>query len=112
MKRGITLICLQVSIVEEPSSEPRETKPANLVALKTSASSLRDTIMQAEREAVWSGKGKAVKNLDKQRKNLEQLEERMVLALPHLLLQVKHDSYKQIFEETKDNQVLFPIFCF
>ena len=40
----------QVLIVEEPSSEPRETKPANLVALKTAASSLRDTIMQAERE--------------------------------------------------------------
>jgi hypothetical protein len=32
--------------VEEPSSEPRETKPANLVMLKTAASSLRDSIMQ------------------------------------------------------------------
>ena len=32
--------------MEEPSSEPRETKPANLVLLKTAASSLRDTILQ------------------------------------------------------------------
>ena len=36
----------QVLIVEEPSSEPREAKPANLVMLKTMASSLRDTIVQ------------------------------------------------------------------
>ena len=37
---------LQVLIVEEPSSEPKETKPANLVMLKTAASSLRDSIVQ------------------------------------------------------------------
>ena len=37
---------LQVLIVEEPSSEPKEAKPANLVMLKTMASSLRDTIVQ------------------------------------------------------------------
>merc|ERR1719410_196958 len=36
----------EILIVEEPSSEPRETKPANLVALKTAASSLRDSISQ------------------------------------------------------------------
>ena len=32
--------------MEEPSSEPKETKPANLVMLKTAASSLRDSIVQ------------------------------------------------------------------
>ena len=39
---------LQVLIVEEPSSEPKETKPANLVMLKTAASSLRDSIVQVK----------------------------------------------------------------
>merc|ERR1719410_2839006 len=37
----------EILIVEEPSSEPKETKPANLVMLKTAASSLRDSIVQA-----------------------------------------------------------------
>jgi hypothetical protein len=32
---------MQALIVEEPSSEPRETKPANLVQLKTSTTALR-----------------------------------------------------------------------
>ena len=40
------MMLLQVLIVEEPSSEPKETKPANLVMLKTAASSLRDSIVQ------------------------------------------------------------------
>jgi hypothetical protein len=34
-------VCVQALIVEEPSSEPRETKPANLVQLKTSTTALR-----------------------------------------------------------------------
>ena len=40
------MMLLQVLIVEEPSGEPKETKPANLVMLKTAASSLRDSIVQ------------------------------------------------------------------
>jgi hypothetical protein len=35
---------VQALIVEEPSSEPRETKPANLVQLKTSTTALRWSI--------------------------------------------------------------------
>ena len=35
-------------IVEEPSSEPKETKPANIVALKTGAAALRDQIVQVQ----------------------------------------------------------------
>ncbi len=37
-------VCVQALIVEEPSSEPRETKPANLVQLKTSTTALRWSI--------------------------------------------------------------------
>ena len=79
----------EVKITEDPEEEPKETKPANLVSLKTTASSLRDTIKQSERELIWSHKKKFDgKNLDKLRRNLGQIEAQMVLALPHLLLQV------------------------
>lgn len=75
-------------IVEEPSSEPKENRPANLVALKTAASSLRDSIMQAEKEEEWRGKGRSAgKNIVKLRRNLAELEAQLVLASPHLLFQ-------------------------
>ena len=79
----------QILIVEEPSSEPRETKPANLVALKTAASSLRDSINQSEKEEEWRGKGRSnLKSIDKLRRNLAELEAQLVLASPNLLFQV------------------------
>ena len=79
----------QILIVEEPSSEPRETKPANLVALKTGASSLRDSINQSEKEEEWRGKGRSnSKSIDKLRRNLAELEAQLVLASPNLLFQV------------------------
>lgn len=88
----------EVLIVEEPSSEPRETKPANLVLLKTAASSLRDTILQAEREAEWQGKGRGGSGIsnkvEKHRKALNELEAQLVLASPHLLFQVASKSGK------------------
>jgi hypothetical protein len=37
-------IIFQLLIVEEPSNEPKENAPANLVALKTQTSSLRDQV--------------------------------------------------------------------
>jgi hypothetical protein len=37
-------INFQLLIVEEPSNEPKENAPANLVALKTQTSSLRDQV--------------------------------------------------------------------
>lgn len=86
---------MQVLIVEEPSSEPRESKPANLVALKTNASCLRDSILQAEREEEWRGgrgRGGAGRSLEKQRKSLAELEAQLVLASPHLLFQVERDA--------------------
>ena len=79
--------------MEEPSSEPRETKPANLVALKTAACSLRDTISQSEKEEEWRGKGRSNgKNIDKHRRQLAELEAQLVLASPHLLFQVTTHS--------------------
>ena len=86
------LLCLpQALIVEDPSTEPKETKPANLVLLKTNASSLRDGILRAEKEDEWRGKNSRVgnnKNTEKQRKNLAELEAQLVLASPNLLFQV------------------------
>ena len=81
---------MQILIVEEPSSEPRETRPASLVSLKTSASSLRDSILQAEKEEEWRGRGRGgAKNIEKLRRQLAELEAQLVLASPHLLFQVR-----------------------
>merc|ERR1719410_116952 len=83
----------EILIVEEPSIEPKENKPANIVALKTSASSLRDVIMQAEKEEEWRGKGRGGgKNIEKLRRQLAELEAQLVLASPHLLFQVSSKS--------------------
>ncbi len=44
------LLFSQALIVEEPSSEPRENNPANLVSLRTQASALRDQIHRIDKE--------------------------------------------------------------
>ena len=89
MKKDYSKIYFQILIVEEPSIEPRETRPANLVSLKTSASSLRDSILQAEKEEEWRGRGRGgAKNIEKLRRQLAELEAQLVLASPHLLFQV------------------------
>ena len=79
-------------IDESASIEPKETKPANLVALKTTASSVRDTIMHAERESEWSRKGTNA-NITKHRRNLKNLEGQLVVALPQLVFQVTFDFF-------------------
>ena len=40
---GLPLL-FQLLMVEEPSNEPKETSPANLVSLKTQTASLRDQV--------------------------------------------------------------------
>lgn len=81
-------------IVEEPSTEPKETKPANLVALKTHAATYRDSIMRADKEDEWRGKNDKGqnRNTEKQKKNLAELEAQLVLASPNLLFQVSSKS--------------------
>ena len=77
--------------MEEPSSEPKETRPASLVSLKTAAASLRDSILQAEKEEEWRGRASSrgqAKNIEKLRRQLAELEAQLVLASPHLLFQV------------------------
>ena len=49
----------QALIVEEPSTEPKESNPANLVSLKTQASALRDHIYRIEKEEEMKGGGKS-----------------------------------------------------
>ena len=53
------LFCSQALIVEEPSSEPKESNPANLVSLKTQAASLRDQIYRIEKEEEMKGEAKS-----------------------------------------------------
>ena len=91
-------VLFQALIVEEPSSEPRESSPANLVSLKTSTAALRDQIYRLEKEEEWkhgarkSSNGLSLagsKSTEKQRKKLAELEAQLVLASPSLLFQVR-----------------------
>ena len=95
--------------MEEPSSEPRESSPANLVALKTQATALRDQIYRLEREEEFksggrrasasstsnggSGSGGSVtrqsKATEKPRKKLAEVEAQLLLASPGLVFQVR-----------------------
>ena len=56
------LITFQALIVEEPSSEPKESNPANLVSLKTHAAALRDQIYSIEKEEEMKGEAKSAGN--------------------------------------------------
>ena len=103
-------------IVEEPSTEPKESNPANLVSLKTQASALRDHIYRIEKEEEMKGEGKPghrrhsnlhsttgsigsdslasnsqpfnSKASRKHREKLAVIEADIVLAAPQLLFQV------------------------
>lgn len=50
------LLYFQALIVEDPSIEPRESNPANMVSLKTQASALRDQIYRIEKDDEWKGR--------------------------------------------------------
>lgn len=92
--------------MEEPSSEPRESHPANLVSLRTQASSLRDQIHRIEKEEEVKGtlnnrrtSNSSIANLkatEKPRKKLAEVEAQLVLALPSLVFQV---NILKIFKE-------------
>ena len=106
-------IFLQALIVETPSSEPKESSPANLVALKTQTSELRDQIRRIEkdedfkhssRRSMASGQAGsggsthplALKATEKHRKKLAELEAQLVLASPSLLFQVSQVHKKDV----------------
>ncbi|XP_013164778.1 PREDICTED: active breakpoint cluster region-related protein isoform X2 [Papilio xuthus] len=86
----------EIVVVEEESAvagaaaEARETSPANIVALKSQASTVRDQILAEERAAHddkkirIGGRGAA----EKQRKKLTELEGQLVLASPNLVFRV------------------------
>ena len=101
-----SLPLIKALIVEEPSSEPRESHPANLVSLRTQAASLRDQIHRIEKEEEVkgtlnnrrssSGSGNApgsvanLKATEKPRKKLAEVEAQLVLASPSLVFQVSY----------------------
>ena len=107
----IIILRSQALIVEEPSIEPKESNPANLVSLKTQASAVRDQIHRTEKDEF---KGRRTQSLnashngsshnsngnisgggvsyskasEKHRKKLAEIEAQLVLASPTLLFQV------------------------
>ncbi len=109
--------CLfQCLIVEEPSSEPKENNPANLVSLRTQSASLRDQIYRIDKEEAGKVGGHSAsvrksstssqqqqqqpqhmgsspppsKASEKFRKKLVELEAQLSLASPSLLFQVRY----------------------
>ncbi|XP_060803118.1 active breakpoint cluster region-related protein [Amyelois transitella] len=79
-----------VVVEEEAGVEARETSPANIVALKSQASTVRDQIL-AEERAVADDKKIRIGSrgaLEKQRKKLAELEGQLVLASPNLVFRV------------------------
>ena len=97
---------MQALIVEEPSSEPKESNPANLVALKTQTTALRDQIYRLEKEEEFKSggggrraSGKSLTSADggvrhskateKPRKKLAEVEAQLLLASPGLVFQVR-----------------------
>ena len=103
---------MQALIVEEPSSEPKESSPANLVALKTQTTALRDQIYRLEKEEEFKSggggrraSGKSLssgdvggggvrhsKATEKPRKKLAEVEAQLLLASPGLVFQVREMS--------------------
>nr|XP_033321705.1 active breakpoint cluster region-related protein isoform X3 [Megalopta genalis] len=79
------------AVVTEDGVEPRETSPANVVALRSQACTVRDQILWEERNDEkrirLGGRGS-----EKNRKKLAELEAQLVLASPNLVLRVAHKS--------------------
>ncbi|XP_017887321.1 active breakpoint cluster region-related protein isoform X2 [Ceratina calcarata] len=83
------------AVVTEDGIEPRETSPANVVALRSQACTVRDQILWEERNDEkrirLGGKGS-----EKNRKKLAELEAQLVLASPNLVLRVAHKSQQRV----------------
>ncbi|PBC31520.1 Active breakpoint cluster region-related protein [Apis cerana cerana] len=81
--------------VTEDGVEPRETSPANVVALRSQACTVRDQILWEERNDEkrirLGGRGS-----EKNRKKLAELEAQLVLASPNLVLRVAHKSQHRV----------------
>eukprot|EP00095_Tigriopus_kingsejongensis_P006139 maker-scaffold98_size375582-snap-gene-2.42 protein:Tk06139 transcript:maker-scaffold98_size375582-snap-gene-2.42-mRNA-1 annotation:"breakpoint cluster region protein" len=91
------------TIVDDPSFEPKESNPANLVSLKTQTSALRDQIYRLEKEEEWRGRKTSggtsggSKVAGKPKKKLNELEAQLVLASPCLVFQVAQRHGPKMF---------------
>ncbi|XP_063536599.1 active breakpoint cluster region-related protein [Cydia strobilella] len=81
-----------IVVIEEEigTADARETSPANIVALKSQASTVRDQILAEERAAQDDKKIRLGSRgtAEKQRKKLAELEGQLVLASPNLVLRI------------------------
>ncbi|XP_049791819.1 active breakpoint cluster region-related protein [Schistocerca nitens] len=79
-----------IVIFEEPAVEPRENSPANIVALKSQACTVRDQILWDEKND--DKRLRLGSRSEKQRKKLADLEAQLVLASPNLVFRVGNRS--------------------
>ncbi|XP_034941803.1 active breakpoint cluster region-related protein [Chelonus insularis] len=82
------------AVVVEDGIEPRETSPANVVALRSQACTVRDQILWEERND--EKKNRLGRCSEKHRKKLAELEAQLVLASPNLLLRVSHKNQHRV----------------
>ncbi|KAF4527893.1 hypothetical protein B566_EDAN011284 [Ephemera danica] len=76
-----------IVVYEEFAAEPREASPANIVALKSAACTVRDQILWQERQ-IDDKRSRQGGRAEKQRKKLADLEAQLVLASPNLVFRV------------------------
>ncbi|KAK2581864.1 hypothetical protein KPH14_002327 [Odynerus spinipes] len=83
------------AVVTEDGVEPRETSPANVVALRSQACTVRDQILWEERNDEkrirLGGRGS-----EKNRKKLAELEAQLVLASPNLVMRVAYKNQHRV----------------
>ncbi|XP_046389865.1 active breakpoint cluster region-related protein [Ischnura elegans] len=79
-----------IVIFEEAAIEPRESSPANIVALKSQACTVRDQILWEEKHE--EKRLRLGSRTEKQRKKLADLEAQLVLASPNLVFRVGNRS--------------------
>ncbi|CAB3261568.1 unnamed protein product [Arctia plantaginis] len=84
------IVVVEDEAISVSAADTRETSPANIVALKSQASTVRDQILAEERASTddkkirLGGRGGG----EKQRKKLAELEAQLVLASPNLVFRV------------------------
>ncbi|KAG8224078.1 hypothetical protein J437_LFUL001155 [Ladona fulva] len=84
-----------IIIFEEAAAEPRESSPANIVALKSQACTVRDQIIWEEKHE--EKRLRLGSRAEKQRKKLADLEAQLVLASPNLVFRVGNKSTSRSF---------------
>lgn len=82
-------------LVGNGGAEAKENNPVNILSLKSQASTVRDLILQEERDDK-KHKSYSSRSMDKYRKKLHDIEAQLVLALPNLIFRLGNKTTNKI----------------